>query len=148
MATTTRQQQLQLQLAGVTMKTKSTRQGGEQRDSEGATRYAPKKKTFIHVLTTTPETNRTTTRDEEGHTPSCRICHFDTARGVCHPSSHLDTMRRVCPPSSHLDMTRRGIPSSSCCCHLDTTGRHTPLHVMLSLPFRYDEKSAPLLVVS
>src|SRR6266545_797082 len=78
---TTRQQQLQLQLARATMKTKSTRQRGEQRDSEGATRYAPKKNTFIHVLTTTPETNRTTTRDEEGHTPSSSYLPFRHGEG-------------------------------------------------------------------
>ncbi len=63
------------------MKTKSTRQRGEQRDSEGATRYAPKKNTFIHVLTTTPETNRTTTRDEEGHTPSSSYLPFRHGEG-------------------------------------------------------------------
>src|SRR6266542_264932 len=63
------------------MKTKSTRQRGEQRDSEGATRYAPKKNTFIHVLTTTPETNRTTTHDEEGHTPSSLYLPFRHGEG-------------------------------------------------------------------
>ena len=62
------------------MKTKSTRQQGEQRDSEGATRYAPKKNTFIHVLTT-PETNRTTTCDEEGHTPSLSYLPFRHGEG-------------------------------------------------------------------
>src|SRR6266508_3072700 len=75
------------ELARVTMKTKSTRQRGEQRDSEGATRYAPKKNTFIHVLTTTPETNRTTTCDEEGHTPSSSYLPFRHAmsRGIPPP---------------------------------------------------------------
>ena len=130
---TTRQQQLQLQLARATMKTKSTRQQGEQRDSEGATRYAPKKRTFIHVLTT-PGTNRTTTCDEEGHTPSSSYLPFRHGEGGMPsviPSRH--------PPRCVVAISIRqgGVrPSTSCClCHSDTTRRVHPFSSYCSCYF-------------
>src|SRR6266542_1598320 len=145
------------ELARVTMKAKSMGQRGEKRDSEGATRYAPKKNTFIHVLTTTPETNRTTTRDEEGHTPSSSYLPFRHGEGGMPsivPSRHDEEgmpLLVVLLPSRY---GRGGVrPSTSCClCHSDTTRRVHPFSSYRScyfntpgwgIPFQCWERTPP-----